>query len=255
MGKNVRLENKPRWKLVIKPVYIMLTLLLSSCATQPKAPVIEIGKAKSHTAVQPGAHKVKAGETLYSIAERSGQDYHDLAALNGLTPPYRVVPGQVLQLSTRVPSVKPATNMREVATSRLTAPKWELKPSPNHTGWVWPAKGAVIRGFNTSGTPKNNGIDIAGQEGDSIFAAAPGKVVYSGNGLRAYGKLVILKHNNNYLSAYGQNRKLLVKEGDMVKVGQKIAEMGRSSTGYAMLHFEIRKAGKPVDPKQYLVAN
>ncbi len=259
MGKSVQLKTKPQWQLVIKCIYIVLVLLVSGCATHHKAPVVDKTKIHQSPVVLQGMHTVKTGETLYSIAEHSGRDYHELAALNELTPPYRVVPGQVIHLSaagSRLRESKESNVVSHLGPAALPSRGTKLESRlSQHAQWIWPAKGSVIRGFNPKGTPKSNGIDIAGREGDGIFAAASGKVVYSGNGLRAYGKLVILKHNNNYLSAYGQNRKLLVKEGDMVKVGQKIAEMGRSSTGYAMLHFEIRKAGKPVDPREYLAVS
>jgi len=116
-------------------------------------------------------------------------------------------------------------------------------------GFVWPASGSVIAGFNES---TNKGLDIAGKAGDPIIAAADGRVVYAGAGLRGYGHLVILKHNNTYLTAYAHNQKLLVKEDQNVKKGQKIAEMGSSDADRVKLHFEVRRQGKPVDPSRYL---
>jgi lipoprotein NlpD len=118
-------------------------------------------------------------------------------------------------------------------------------------GWIWPGKGAVVAEFDES---KNKGVDIAGSAGDSVLAAADGKVVYAGAGLRGYGNLIILKHNNTYLSAYAHNQSLLVKEDQSVKKGQKIAEMGSSDTDRVKLHFEVRRQGKPVDPLKYLPA-
>jgi len=119
--------------------------------------------------------------------------------------------------------------------------------------WAWPANGKVLTGFNESAGAK--GVDIGGSQGQPVLAAAPGKVVYSGAGLRGYGKLVIIKHNKTYLSAYAHNHQILVKEGQEVAKGQKIAEMGSSDTDRVKLHFEIRKLGKPVDPAKYLPAN
>jgi lipoprotein NlpD len=115
--------------------------------------------------------------------------------------------------------------------------------------WVWPAKGKVLAGFSEA---SNKGLDIAGKPGDAVIAAAPGRVVYSGSGLRGYGKLVIIKHNKTYLSAYAHNKDILVKEGQSVVKGQKIAEVGNTDTDAPKLHFEIRKLGKPVDPAKYL---
>jgi len=116
--------------------------------------------------------------------------------------------------------------------------------------WLWPAKGRVVAGFSETANLK--GIDIAGREGDAVVASAPGKVVYAGSGLRGYGKLIIIKHNKTYLSAYAHNKEILVKEGEQVKKGQKIAEMGSSDADSVKLHFEIRRLGKPMDPARYL---
>jgi len=119
------------------------------------------------------------------------------------------------------------------------------------SGWSWPANGAVI-GLFSSNNSLNKGIDIAGELGQPVFAASDGAVVYAGSGLRGYGELVIIKHNDTYVSAYGHNRRLLVREGQQVKAGQTIAEMGSTGTDRVKLHFEIRRQGKPVDPQQYL---
>jgi len=116
-------------------------------------------------------------------------------------------------------------------------------------GWIWPAHGSLIAGFDEA---KNKGLDISGKAGDSVLAAADGRVVYAGAGLRGYGNLIILKHNNTYLTAYAHNQALLVKEDQSVQKGQKIAEMGNSDADRVKLHFEIRRQGKPVDPSRYL---
>ena len=126
----------------------------------------------------------------------------------------------------------------------------EEPADPNKLVWGWPTKGKVIAGFNENGGPK--GVQIAGNLGQAIVASAPGRVVYTGNGLRGYGNLVIIKHNDTYLSAYAHNRVVLVKQGDVVTRGQKIAEMGKSDANRVMLHFEIRRMGKPVDPMKFL---
>lgn len=131
-----------------------------------------------------------------------------------------------------------------------TAPDKPAAPADDEdVDWSWPAKGKVLAGFSDGGS---KGIDIAGEQGQAVLAAAPGKVVYSGAGLRGYGKLIIIKHNKTYLSAYAHNSQLLVKEGQAIAKGQKIAEMGNSDTDRVKLHFEIRKLGRPVDPAKYL---
>ncbi|NMG45196.1 peptidoglycan DD-metalloendopeptidase family protein [Aromatoleum toluvorans] len=130
-----------------------------------------------------------------------------------------------------------------------TAP--EPDKAPGNTAWLWPASGQVIGTFD-EGT--NKGVDIAGKLGDPVIASAGGKVVYSGSGLRGYGKLVIIKHDANYLTAYAHNQQLLVKEGDSVSKGQKIAELGSTDADRPKVHFEIRKQGRPVDPLKYLPA-
>ncbi len=118
-------------------------------------------------------------------------------------------------------------------------------------GFIWPTSGTMISGFDEV---KNKGVDLAGRPGDAVLAAADGKVVYAGAGLRGYGNLVILKHNNTYLTAYAHNQALLVKEDQTVRKGQKVAEMGSSDADRVKLHFEIRRQGKPVDPMKYLPA-
>ena len=148
-------------------------------------------------------------------------------------------------------TVKPATEASEIKAEA----KPEIKPAAEPVAginWAWPTKGKVISGFNAGG---NKGIDIAGTKGQPIQAAAAGKVIYSGSDLRGYGKLVIVKHNNNYLSVYANNSNILVKEGQQVSAGQKIAEMGDTDSNIVKLHFEIRHQGKSVDPAKFLASN
>ena len=139
------------------------------------------------------------------------------------------------------------------APAELPAEKKEGIPAEDdeRVEWSWPAAGKVIASFNEASS-SGKGLDIGGKSGQPVFAAGPGKVVYSGSGLRGYGKLVIIKHNKTYLSAYAHNRQILVKEGQNVAKGQKIAEMGDSDADLVKLHFEIRRFGKPVDPIKYL---
>ena len=187
-------------------------------------------------------YRVRPGDTLYSIARRSGRDYHDLARWNGIRPPYLIHVGQVLRLVPRKPAARPH-GKRRPAVSRK-----KVKKVLKHR-WRWPLKGVIVRNFAATG---RKGIDIAAPLGTPVRAAAAGKVVYSGSGLVGYGKLVIVKHGETYLSAYGNNRRLHVREGQWVKAGQVIGEVGRGSDRGTVLHFEIRRNGEPVDPLRML---
>ena len=261
----------------IRLVYILTILLcLSACAIHP-AQVSDRPQPPSRKIQQ---HKVSADETLYSIAWRYGLDYRTLAEYNGISPPFTIYPGQVLLLkpgfqqaskpitpsqepsntTTRKPP-RPSTDPDE--NTAVGSPRWTKnkasKPSVRSTensvsgppNWRWPAEGKVIDVFEAN-SGLNQGIDIRGNLGESVDAAADGHVVYAGSGLRGYGNLVIIKHNDIYLSAYAHNRSLKVAEGDRVKAGQTIAEMGKSSSDQVTLHFEIRRDGKPVNPMHYL---
>jgi lipoprotein NlpD len=314
--------------------------LLVACASDEPAPVIDRSLPSApHRARSPasaagaslreatGEYRVVAGDTLYSIAFRHGLDYRELAAWNGIGPPYRIYAGQRLRLTppTARPAAPPTTSIaashdahaehpptapvsasaasanpdqpivaghdahaehppiapvsasaasanpdRPVAAAARSAAdgRWvaatgkpvtesprPAEPTPElragGVAWRWPALGEVIGTF-VAGDPTRQGIDIAGREGDPVVAAADGEVVYSGNGLLGYGELVIIKHDANFLSAYGHNRKRLVQEGERVKAGQRIAEMGASAAARDELHFEIRRNGKPVNPLEYL---
>ena len=225
-----------------------------------------------------GRHVVRKNETLYSIAWRYGRGFKELAKANGIKAPYVITVGQIISLER---SLKTSNNLTKSSHS-----KWPKKPivtkgkvskqsvnnvtkNKNHKNfnnikWQWPHLGPILAMYyvnNENSVRKkrkakklngqkyiNKGIDISGRVGEAIFAAASGEVVYAGNGLLGYGNLVIINHNEIYLSAYAHNRKILVQEGQKIKVGQKIAEMGRSETSEPMLHFEIRKNGEPVDP-------
>lgn len=212
---------------------ICTTLLLTACDSgHTYAPVAEVNTIQSIP--KAGSHTVVKGETLYAIAWRYGLDYRFLADRNHISPPYAIHPGQVIYLR-NVPS-QPVS----VLPTQLSSV--EIKSVD--AKWIWPTKGKVINRFSAS----NKGVNISGLVGQPIYAAAAGKVVYCGNGLRGYGNLIILKHNSIYLSAYAHNRVILVKEGDSVMKGQKIAEMGDTGTDKVNLHFEIRRAGNPVDP-------
>ena len=203
--------------------------------------------------------KVQKGDSLYAISQRHGVSVARLIQLNQLKKPYTLQPGQTIFLKPLSTASK--TNTGKSAASKPT-PKARSQTTtrnkqaqniswPKTVRWQRPAKGKVIKKFNRRRNDAK-GIDIAGKLGDPIVAAADGKVVYSGDGLISYGNLIIIKHNKTYLSAYAYNHKLLVKEGEAVKAGHKIAEMGRKDKLSPRTHFEIRKNGKPVDPLKYL---
>ncbi len=213
-----------------------------------------------------GDHVVSKGETLYSISWRYGQDYRQLAAWNHIPPPYIIHQGQRLRLtppgsmkSAQPPLQKKDGTPRQQQKRKKPAAQAAQRPAPaapqqkRILSWSWPAEGSLISRFSAK-KPGRKGIDIAGHAGAAVKAAAAGRVVYSGSGIQRYGNLLIIKHNDKYLSAYAHNRRLLVQEGTLVKQGQRIAEMGRSGTGVGrvMLHFEIRADGVPVDPLAYL---
>ncbi|WP_298723377.1 peptidoglycan DD-metalloendopeptidase family protein [uncultured Oceanisphaera sp.] len=236
----------------------------------------------------PGAararYRVRRGDTLNTIARRTGHGVADLATLNGLKPPYRIYVGQTLALrgapstadnrqrttkTTPRPASGKAGSKPSAAAGKSTRAK-ALKPLAPASGkayagsrvqknaavnatirWQWPTAGPVITGFSLAETG-NKGIDIRGSRGQAIKSAAAGKVVYAGNALRGYGNLIIIKHNDDYLSAYAHNEVLRVKEQQAVSAGQHIADMGSSDTTDVRLHFEIRYQGSSVNPMKYL---
>ncbi len=211
-------------------------------------PTPESKKAAAVAYAQPTPRKgtitVRKGDTLYNLARKHDMDARHLAAINGLKSPYTIQPGQTLKLSGAVSTT--TTTKKSTGSSKASLPYDNKK-----IAWQWPVQGKVITTYKRN-TVDRKGINIAAKEGNSVKAAAAGKVVYSGNGLISYGNLIIIKHNRTYLSAYAHNRKLLVKEGQMIKSGQKIAELGKTGTDSPRLHFEIRKNGKPVNPIKYL---
>jgi lipoprotein NlpD len=230
----------------------------------------------AENAGKPGYYTVRPGDTVVRIALDAGQNWRDVVRWNNLANPNTIEVGQVLRIqppeaaaaSTEVvtrpvqqSSVTPSSSA-PVARPIEPAPQASAPPSnaaqpsvpaDDNIVWAWPAPGnlSVLAGFDEA---KNKGFDIAGKAGDPVLAAADGRVVYAGAGLRGYGNLVILKHNNTYLTAYAHNQALLVKEDQTVVKGQKIAEMGATDADRVKLHFEIRRQGKPVDPARYLTA-
>ncbi|MBX3682583.1 MAG: peptidoglycan DD-metalloendopeptidase family protein [Thauera sp.] len=265
-------------------IALVAAALLAGCASQGTAPVRD-GSGVSPApaaAVAPasGYHTVRPGDTLLGIARQYGVTLPDLVAWNRITDPDQIHVGQSLRVSpsastgsiagaggaiaTPIPSTGSATvpTVREPVGGRapVTEPAAvespppaaaEAPPSTMSGQWRWPASGSVIAGFNEA---SNKGLDIGGAVGEPVYAAAAGKVVYAGSGLRGYGKLIVIKHNQEYNSVYAHNDKLLVKEDDQVAQGQKIAELGSSEADRPKLHFEIRKQGKAVDPTGYLPA-
>lgn len=197
---------------------------------------------------------VRRGQTLYRIATDNGISARDLAAWNGIGPPYTIYPGQRLRLypggsSSRTRGSSRSSRPPATPPPRRAAPV--VAPVRSPFAWRWPADGALLSRYVPGETTKQ-GIDIGGNAGQPVRAAADGVVVYSGSGLVGYGELVIIKHNDQWLSAYGHNRARMVNEGQVVKSGQQIAEMGHSGAARDMLHFEIRFNGKPVNPLAYL---
>ncbi len=193
-------------------------------------------------------HVVARGDTVYGIARKHRIALRQLIRWNGLKKPYVIHPGQRLQVAKAEPLSTGRGHKHAYRDPvRLSLPHGRIR---RVAGWTWPARGAVVNGFVRNGL--NKGIDIAGGRDSPIVAAAGGHVVYQGSGLRGYGKLIIIKHNPDFLSAYAHCARILVKEGAAVKRGQRIATMGSSGTNRVKLHFEIRLRGKPVNPLSYL---
>lgn len=242
---------------------LMLVALVGACAgTASKAPIKEQGRAGRGP--EAPTREVRTGDTLYSIAWESGRDYRELAEWNRIAPPYVIRPGQILRLYPppgSSPASRSATSKSEAPPARAkTARKKPAMQKPETAPaksiatkfgpWSWPVDGNVLERFTPNGS--NKGIDIGGKKGQAVHTTAPGTVVYQGSGLRGYGELIIIKHDTDFLSAYAHNDKILVKEGNVIRRGQKIAEMGSSGTDRVKLHFEIRHRGIPVDPLAYL---
>jgi lipoprotein NlpD len=241
---------------------LLLLFLIVGCGKQTTlAPVVELKWHSQNT--RQATHVVRRGETLYAIAFRYDKDYRQLATYNHLRSPYALRVGQVIRLQylsrrnkAYYAPVKTAKNTQPIRRPvRRVAPHASPRPrtqvaTGNSVHWIWPAKGRVASNFFPAQGKK--GIDIAGKKGDSVYAAAGGVVAYSGSGLSGYGNLIIIKHEGQFLTAYGNNLRNRVTEGQKVKAGQIIAEMGIVGRKFWGVHFEIRKAGQPVNPMSYL---
>lgn len=214
---------------------LLLAVLIAGCS----GALHWDGGDTSAPARSAGTYTVKEGDTLFSIAFRHSLDHEELARWNDIDNPSLIYPGKELQLGPG------RAERQQTASAPRRSAGASAATSGDDPGWEWPVTGEIIGRFGRDG---NRGIDIAGQEGDRINAASDGRVVYSGSGLSGYGKLIIIKHNDTYLSAYAHNRELFVEEGDAVSTGQRIAEMGRANNRQPHLHFEIRVNGEPVDP-------
>ncbi len=241
---------------------LLLALTLSACA-----------RLQMNASRGPGWYRVKPTDTVYSIAWRYDLDYRDLARWNRLQEPFVIHPGQQIRLFP-VKEDEATADTGPVAPGTSTAapapvtpagpphgrtappePKVVVRPlEPEYSKvlrWSWPTEGRLLKRFSLKQLGRH-GIDIAGRLGQPVRAAESGKVVYSGNGLSGYGNLIIIKHNDLFLSAYAHNRQLKAKEGQIVRRGEVIATLGQGRDGIARLHFQIRRNGKPVDPLKYL---
>ena len=225
-------------KSSLRTVMIATVLLLAGCGG---------GSQWQDPAAQ---HIVRRGETLFSISWRYGKDPADVARWNDLGDGSLIYPGQVIRLTPPPGYRSPQGSAQNRTPAPRPLPKIPSQPSPE---WIWPTQGRVSVDFG--GKPgTGTGILIDGRSGQAVNAAAAGNVVYAGSGLIGYGQLIIVKHNDTYLSAYGYNASLLVKEGQAITKGQRIATMGEGPERKARLHFEIRRNGQPVNPRQYLPA-
>lgn len=265
-------------RLLAVCLFLLLTgHLLYGCSAPVRAPVVSREHVPPPTrALRPASYRVRSGDTLYAIAWRYGINYASIARWNGIRYPYTIYPGQKLRLTPEAggsrsgkrrkvtktlqtkddpPPAKTVVSKKVVTRSPARAAKPPASTSRSserlQLQWAWPTKGSVVSRF-VRGDPVRKGVKIQGRYGETVKAAESGKVVYAGSGLIGYGRLVIIKHNKNYLSAYGHNRKIHVKEGDTVNKGRRIAEMGSDGDGKPVLHFEIRRNGAPVDPIRLL---
>lgn len=268
-------------KIACQVLALLLSVSLIACSGRKvPAPVEELYQGKTFRDVRKqsfsGQHyTVQKGDTLFLIAWRTGQDYLQVAKLNRIPAPYKIYPGQRLSLptparlssrtihkatgqSSKVKANQVVDHQKKQAYGKTESVDKKRAFVPPNSGfpdkiesWLWPTRNSVTRGFS-SAEQGNKGLDFSGTLGSPILVTAAGKVVYTGDALRGYGKLVIVKHSDSFLSAYAHNDRILVKEQQWVRAGQKIATMGKSGSERVKLHFEVRYKGKSVDPLRYL---
>lgn len=260
----VHIQKDKIMKIMLLSVAVGFTVAMAGCASKPQI------NNSSRYAMAPNYYTVRSGDTLSGIAMRYGLDYISIAEMNDIAPPYRIYVNQSLRLkkgssprtvSTQVmaqpeqikrqtialPTTQPVTPVTQPTTTAPSTNTTVTSVAPNSSlRWIKPNNGPVIQGFNLANNVK--GIRYGGNQGDPIYAAADGQVVYAADGLKEYGNLVLIKHIDGYISAYAHNSKMLVKSGDNVTAGQKIAEMGSSGASQVMLEFQIRLDGKPINP-------
>ncbi len=234
------------------PLIIVLSIFLSGCGERDGLAPIEDLKWQPYS-IHQKTYTVQKDDTLYAVAFKYDKDYRDLAIYNNLKSPYALRIGQTLKLSSRKINDKKAVQRKKQQDYKRKTKQPVRTAARNNQSmpqWLWPAKGKITSGFVPS--LRRKGIDIAGKTGDKIRAASSGVVAYAGDGLSGYGNLIIIKHHHHFLTAYGNNSKNLVKEGQTVEKGQIIADMGLVNRKYWGVHFEIRQKGKPVNPLNYL---
>ncbi|ENU07988.1 peptidoglycan DD-metalloendopeptidase family protein [Acinetobacter calcoaceticus] len=260
----VNIQKDKIMKIMLLSVAVGFTVAMAGCASKPQI------NNSSRYAMAPNYYTVRSGDTLSGISMRYGLDYVSIAEMNDIPAPYRIYVNQSLRLkkgssprtvSTQVmaqpeqikrqtialPTTQPVTPVTQPATSVPSTNTTVASVAPNSSlRWIKPTNGPVIQGFNLANNVK--GIRYGGNQGDPIYAAADGQVVYAADGLKEYGNLVLVKHIDGYISAYAHNSKMLVKSGDNITAGQKIAEMGSTGASQVMLEFQIRLDGKPINP-------
>lgn len=252
-------------KTLVISTAIVSTVILSGCASKPQI------NNPTRYAAAPDYYTVRSGDTLSGIAARYGLSYISIADMNDIAPPYRIYVGQSIKLkgsgNRRTATTQAVTQTAPIQRQSITLPTNPPVAPPVSSSaattvaptqatslrWVKPSNGAVIENFNLSNNVK--GLRYGGNVGDPIYAAANGQVVYAADGLKEYGNLILIKHIDGYITAYAHNSKMIVKSGDNVTAGQKIAEMGSSGTTRTMLEFQVRLNGKPINPTNVLPIN
>lgn len=253
-------------KTIVLSTAVVSTIILSGCASKPQI------NNTARYATAPNYYTVRSGDTLSAISSRYGLSYISVAEMNDIASPYRIYVGQSLRLKDSGPrrtTTQAVTQAAPIQRQTVTVPTGPAQTTPpvaanvptttvatstvSSLRWVKPNNGAIIENFNLAANVK--GTRYGGKQGDAIFAAADGQVVYAADGLKEYGNLILIKHINGYITAYAHNSKMSVSSGQNVTAGQKIAEMGSTGTNKTMLEFQVRLDGKPINPTQVLANN